>query len=354
MALAARLGAQAVAEPRLDRALLLAREAVRLDDTADTRQALLATLLRSPALDGLVRAAGRDAALSRERLSRRANARCRRQRRRSPPLRHEHGCRGRRSAAEGVRLPADRVHAGRIEARRRRQPAERAGGARREDAQAAPSAATRRAVQSRQGRCRRASRCHRERRVLRVRPGHRPAGRRGPRLPRPARPRHGRPADGSSRRTRRRRRRARPRPARDGDEQADRDVGHADAEARRCGARPDPSRRLRGRRSDRQVRDRHRALRERDRFRRPPHRAGHSCDRRRLLRGCTRRRLLARRTDGGDGRLRRDDHAVEPEHGGRDRHVRRPFGGRERRGLLARRKDALRLEPGRHRAGVDA
>jgi DNA-binding SARP family transcriptional activator/WD40 repeat protein len=52
VALAARLGAQAVAEPRLDRALLLAREAVRLDDTADTREALLVTLLRSPALTG--------------------------------------------------------------------------------------------------------------------------------------------------------------------------------------------------------------------------------------------------------------------------------------------------------------
>ena len=49
-ALAARLGAQAVAEPRLDRARLLARESVRLDDTPETEQALLATLLRSPAL----------------------------------------------------------------------------------------------------------------------------------------------------------------------------------------------------------------------------------------------------------------------------------------------------------------
>jgi WD40 repeat protein len=45
-----RLGAQAVAEPRLDRALLLAREAVRLDDAPATEQELLATLLRSPAL----------------------------------------------------------------------------------------------------------------------------------------------------------------------------------------------------------------------------------------------------------------------------------------------------------------
>ena len=50
VALASRLGAQAVAEPRLDRALLLAREAVRLDDTPATEQELLATLLRSPAL----------------------------------------------------------------------------------------------------------------------------------------------------------------------------------------------------------------------------------------------------------------------------------------------------------------
>jgi DNA-binding SARP family transcriptional activator/WD40 repeat protein len=49
-ALAARLGAQAIAEPRLDRAALLARESVRLDDTPATEQALLATLLRSPAL----------------------------------------------------------------------------------------------------------------------------------------------------------------------------------------------------------------------------------------------------------------------------------------------------------------
>ena len=49
VALAARLGAQATAEPRLDRALLLAREAVRLDDSRQTEDALLATLLRSPA-----------------------------------------------------------------------------------------------------------------------------------------------------------------------------------------------------------------------------------------------------------------------------------------------------------------
>jgi WD40 repeat protein/DNA-binding SARP family transcriptional activator len=48
-AIAQRLGAQALAEPRIDRALLLAREGVRLDDSPATRSNLLATLLRSPA-----------------------------------------------------------------------------------------------------------------------------------------------------------------------------------------------------------------------------------------------------------------------------------------------------------------
>lgn len=48
-AIAQRLGAQALAEPRLDRSLLLAREGVRLDDSAATRSNLLAALLRSPA-----------------------------------------------------------------------------------------------------------------------------------------------------------------------------------------------------------------------------------------------------------------------------------------------------------------
>jgi DNA-binding SARP family transcriptional activator/WD40 repeat protein/energy-coupling factor transporter ATP-binding protein EcfA2 len=50
VALATRLGAQAIAEPRLDRALLLAREALHLEDSPQTEDALLATLLRSPAL----------------------------------------------------------------------------------------------------------------------------------------------------------------------------------------------------------------------------------------------------------------------------------------------------------------
>ena len=48
-AIAQRLGAQALSEPKLDRALLLAREGVALDDTVATRSNLLASLLRSPA-----------------------------------------------------------------------------------------------------------------------------------------------------------------------------------------------------------------------------------------------------------------------------------------------------------------
>lgn len=48
-AVAQRLGAQALVEPQLDRALLLAREGVDLDDSGATRGNLLAALLRSPA-----------------------------------------------------------------------------------------------------------------------------------------------------------------------------------------------------------------------------------------------------------------------------------------------------------------
>jgi WD40 repeat protein/DNA-binding SARP family transcriptional activator len=48
-AVAQRLGAQALADPRLDRSLLLAREGVNLDDSLATRSNLLAALLRSPA-----------------------------------------------------------------------------------------------------------------------------------------------------------------------------------------------------------------------------------------------------------------------------------------------------------------
>src|SRR5262249_30892637 len=48
-AIAERLGAQALVQPALDRALLLAREGVNLDDSLATRSNLLAALLQSPA-----------------------------------------------------------------------------------------------------------------------------------------------------------------------------------------------------------------------------------------------------------------------------------------------------------------
>jgi WD40 repeat protein/class 3 adenylate cyclase len=48
VALARELGAEAVAEPRIDRAMLLAREAVNLDKSRQTAGTLLATLLRTP------------------------------------------------------------------------------------------------------------------------------------------------------------------------------------------------------------------------------------------------------------------------------------------------------------------
>src|SRR5581483_534331 len=49
VALARELGARAVIEPRLDRAMLLATEGVNLQNSPETRGTLLATLLRSPA-----------------------------------------------------------------------------------------------------------------------------------------------------------------------------------------------------------------------------------------------------------------------------------------------------------------
>ena len=52
VALARQLGAQAVTEPRLDRAMLLAREAVNLDRSPQTEGTLLATLQRDPAVVG--------------------------------------------------------------------------------------------------------------------------------------------------------------------------------------------------------------------------------------------------------------------------------------------------------------
>jgi DNA-binding SARP family transcriptional activator/WD40 repeat protein len=54
VALARQLGAQAVNEPRLDRAMLLAREAVNLDRSPQTEGSLLATLQRGPAVIGTV------------------------------------------------------------------------------------------------------------------------------------------------------------------------------------------------------------------------------------------------------------------------------------------------------------
>jgi len=50
VALANQLGAQALVEPRIDRALLLALEALNLNDSRQTRGALLTTLLRSPTI----------------------------------------------------------------------------------------------------------------------------------------------------------------------------------------------------------------------------------------------------------------------------------------------------------------
>ena len=53
---AQRLGAGALLDGQLDRALLLARQAVALDDTVRTRGNLLGALLRSPAAIGIIRA----------------------------------------------------------------------------------------------------------------------------------------------------------------------------------------------------------------------------------------------------------------------------------------------------------
>jgi WD40 repeat protein/DNA-binding SARP family transcriptional activator len=55
---AQRLGAQALVEDDLDRSLLLARQAVALEDSIETRGNLLAALMRSPAAIGVVRSEG--------------------------------------------------------------------------------------------------------------------------------------------------------------------------------------------------------------------------------------------------------------------------------------------------------
>lgn len=54
VALTRQLGADAVTEPRLDLAMLMAREAVALDPSPQTESSLLATLLRSPAVSGTI------------------------------------------------------------------------------------------------------------------------------------------------------------------------------------------------------------------------------------------------------------------------------------------------------------
>ncbi len=59
VAAAQRLGAQALVEDELDRALLLARQGVALDDSVQTRSNLFATLLKSPAAIGVLRGEGR-------------------------------------------------------------------------------------------------------------------------------------------------------------------------------------------------------------------------------------------------------------------------------------------------------
>ena len=58
VAAAQRLGAQALAEDDLDRALLLARQGVALHDSPQTRSSLLAALLKSPAAVGVLRGDG--------------------------------------------------------------------------------------------------------------------------------------------------------------------------------------------------------------------------------------------------------------------------------------------------------
>ena len=57
-AAAQRLGAQALSDPNLDRAMLFARQGVALDDTVQTRSNLLATLLKSPAAIHVIRGSG--------------------------------------------------------------------------------------------------------------------------------------------------------------------------------------------------------------------------------------------------------------------------------------------------------
>src|SRR5207247_8557869 len=54
---ARRLATQSLAEDHLDRSLLLALAAVKLDDSAESRSALFASLVKSPAAIGVINAA---------------------------------------------------------------------------------------------------------------------------------------------------------------------------------------------------------------------------------------------------------------------------------------------------------
>ena len=98
-----RLGAQALVEEDLDLSLLLARQAVAIDDSPQTRGYLLAALRRSPAAIGIMHGARRRAQGNRDQ-SRREDAGRARWRRRDPLLRRPNlrADRG-PAAAEGLR-----------------------------------------------------------------------------------------------------------------------------------------------------------------------------------------------------------------------------------------------------------
>ena len=117
VALARQLGAQAVNEPRLDLAMLLAREAVNLDRSPQTEGSLLATLQRSPAVIGTltlpinapqqlaVSPDGRTLAVGALSLDQFEYRRCRRERWQPALLRRAHAARE-STAADGFRRSA--------------------------------------------------------------------------------------------------------------------------------------------------------------------------------------------------------------------------------------------------------
>ena len=95
---AQRLGAQALNEPTLDRSLLLARQAVELDDTPATRGKLLAALRRSPAAIGVMRGDGDASTVA---ASGRPDARGRRRQRHGRLPRRPHAAAGRKPHPSG-------------------------------------------------------------------------------------------------------------------------------------------------------------------------------------------------------------------------------------------------------------